>query len=159
MPVSIGKGPGKARFAQFAPLETLPLPASEKPPGDYAVGYGKPPASTRWKPGQSGNPKGPKKGTKHTDTIIREVLFEPIKIKVGSKVMKRPKFEQVLRGLMNKALKNEDDRAILAIIRIGQMLVPEAKLSDVPVTDQDMAALDNLLVLKGLLHPTGGSDA
>lgn len=26
--------------------------------GDYEVGYGKPPVATRFKPGQSGNPKG-----------------------------------------------------------------------------------------------------
>ena len=27
-------------------------------PGDYVVGKGRPPRSTRWKPGLSGNPKG-----------------------------------------------------------------------------------------------------
>ena len=32
------------------------------PSRDYDVGYGKPPASTRFKPGQSGNPKGRPKG-------------------------------------------------------------------------------------------------
>ena len=28
--------------------------------GDYLVGKGRPPEATRWKPGQSGNPRGPK---------------------------------------------------------------------------------------------------
>jgi Family of unknown function (DUF5681) len=31
---------------------------------DYAVGFRRPPANTRFKPGQSGNPKGRPKGRK-----------------------------------------------------------------------------------------------
>ncbi|MFM2257093.1 MAG: hypothetical protein RIQ28_940, partial [Pseudomonadota bacterium] len=34
---------------------------SEKKPGDYEVGYCKPPVATRFKPGQSGNPAGAKR--------------------------------------------------------------------------------------------------
>jgi hypothetical protein len=33
-----------------------------KPPGQYDVGYGKPPAKGQFKPGQSGNPGGRRKG-------------------------------------------------------------------------------------------------
>ena len=32
---------------------------------DYEVGYGKPPKSRQWKPGQSGNPKGRPKGARN----------------------------------------------------------------------------------------------
>ena len=41
---------------------------------DDDVGYGKPPRSRRFKPGQSGNPKGRPKGAKNRDTILRELL-------------------------------------------------------------------------------------
>ncbi len=34
------------------------------PPRDYEVGYGKPPSRTRFRSGQSGNPRGRPKGTK-----------------------------------------------------------------------------------------------
>ncbi len=33
------------------------MPRKTKPTGDYEVGYGRPPAHTRFKPGQSGNPR------------------------------------------------------------------------------------------------------
>ena len=32
--------------------------ADQSAEGDYEVGYGKPPKHSRFKPGQSGNPKG-----------------------------------------------------------------------------------------------------
>ena len=35
--------------------------SKDKPKSDYEVGYGKPPVATRFKPGQSGNPKGAKR--------------------------------------------------------------------------------------------------
>lgn len=34
-------------------------------PSDYEVGYGKPPAETRFKKGQSGNPNGRPKGSRN----------------------------------------------------------------------------------------------
>lgn len=61
--------------------EPLKLP----PSGDYDVGYAKPPKDTRFKPGQSGNPrgrpkgaknKGPKSLTKLRDLAIREAYRE-----------------------------------------------------------------------------------
>jgi hypothetical protein len=45
-----------------------------KPPGDYEVGYGKPPKGTRWPKGTSGNPRGrPKKKSSIEDLFIQEL--------------------------------------------------------------------------------------
>lgn len=38
----------------------------------YEVGYCKPPEHTRWKPGQSGNPRGRPKGAKNKSRAARE---------------------------------------------------------------------------------------
>lgn len=40
----------------------------------YEIGYGKPPAGNRFKPGQSGNPKGRKKNSKNILTLLRHEL-------------------------------------------------------------------------------------
>jgi hypothetical protein len=44
---------------------------SEIPEEDYEVGRGKPPKAARFKPGQSGNPKGRPRGTSLKDIVQR----------------------------------------------------------------------------------------
>lgn len=54
----------------------------------YEVGYGKPPISGRWKPGQSGNPSGrPKNPSCFDDTFMKE-LFKTVTANVGGKIVK-----------------------------------------------------------------------
>src|SRR5215469_5153687 len=45
---------------------------------DYEVGYGKPPRSSRFKKGQSGNPRGRPSGSKNLSTLLSEALNEPV---------------------------------------------------------------------------------
>ena len=45
---------------------------------DYKVGYKKPPLHTRFKKGQSGNPRGRPKGSKNFSTLLAEALNEPV---------------------------------------------------------------------------------
>ena len=47
-----------------------------KIPCDYDVGYGKPPRHTRFKKGQSGNPRGRPSGSKNLATVLSEALNE-----------------------------------------------------------------------------------
>ena len=39
----------------------------------YAVGYGKPPVHTRFQKGESGNPRGKKKGEKGLKAVVKGV--------------------------------------------------------------------------------------
>ena len=57
--------------------------ANVRSTGHHQVGYGRPPLHTRFKPGQSGNPKGRPKGAKNEDTILREIMNRPIDIREG----------------------------------------------------------------------------
>ena len=43
-------------------------------PADYEVGRGKPPLHTRFKPGESGNPKGRPKGVRNFKTDVQATL-------------------------------------------------------------------------------------
>lgn len=52
-------GWGKPAPSRTAQESREPSPA-KSPSDGYEVGYGKPPKHSRWKPGQSGNKKGPK---------------------------------------------------------------------------------------------------
>ena len=53
-----------------------------KPSVSYAVGYARPPTSSQYQPGQSGNPKGRPKGTRNVSSMARDALERTITVKV-----------------------------------------------------------------------------
>lgn len=80
----------------------------------YAVGYGKPPSDARFKPGQSGNPKGRPKGkTKPTqppqDERLKEIILEEayraVKVNDGDKQVTVPMAQAIVRSLAVTAAK------------------------------------------------------
>ena len=63
----------------------------DKPPtaGNYSTGYGRPPTSTQFQRGRSGNPNGrPKKRRANKDSIARETLEQKIAIEKDQKSRK-----------------------------------------------------------------------
>jgi len=83
---------------------------------DYEVGYRKPPAHTRFKPGQSGNPKGRPKGTKNLVTDLSEELREKIIVTEGGKSRETTKQRAIVKTAVARALKG-DMRAITVLIK------------------------------------------
>ncbi|MEO8882489.1 MAG: DUF5681 domain-containing protein [Devosia sp.] len=82
----------------------------------YEVGYGKPPAGTRFKSGQSGNPKGRHKGSKNKlpalneerlKSIILEEAYRSIKINEGDKQISVPMAQAIMRSLAVNAVKGQ----------------------------------------------------
>ena len=61
---------------------------SSKKKKDYKVGYGKPPKDKQFKPGESGNPKGRKKGVKNFHMELSELLNGKIEITENGKTRK-----------------------------------------------------------------------
>ncbi len=57
----------------------------------YEVGYRKPPKQARFKPGQSGNPRGRPKQTRNLGTLIEEALNETVTIREGNRTRTLPK--------------------------------------------------------------------
>lgn len=76
---------------------------------------------TRFKTGQSGNPRGRPKGRKNEGLQIREVLFQPVRIKDGLGVRTVPKIVVAIEVCLNKAL-GGDMRALEKMIRIAEKL-------------------------------------
>lgn len=69
-----------------------------------------PPEEHRFKPGQSGNPKGAPKGTKHLSTHIQEMLndenFE-LKLKDGTLLKERP-IKAIIKTAVAKSISGDN---------------------------------------------------
>ncbi len=76
---------------------------SSKPPGQNDVGYGKPPVKDQFKPGQSGNPAGRRKGQPTLNEMVMKEAARLVKIKRGDTVETITKYEGVIRRTFQSA--------------------------------------------------------
>jgi len=87
-----------------------------KPPGDYEIGYRKPPKAHQFRKNQTGNAKGrPRK--KECATDVLSVIEEPLIVKVGDKTSEMHPFEISTRKLAQNAT-NGNLRAIIRFIKL-----------------------------------------
>ena len=86
---------------------------------NYEVGYGNPPQHTRFKRGQSGNPKGRPKGVRNFKTDLRAMLDTPVKLTRDGKRRKVSTQQAVLLRLQEKALRG-DGRALDRLLALAQ---------------------------------------
>src|SRR5262245_17518328 len=112
--------------------------ASRRGAGDYLVGYGKPPVATRFKPGQSGNPRGRPKGHRNFRTVVDEMLNERVTIREGDRRRVVTKREALIRSHINNALRG-DWKAVISVINIDSRIADEPFPSSHqdPITDDD----------------------
>jgi Family of unknown function (DUF5681) len=128
---------------------------------DYDIGYGKPPKHTRFRPGQSGNPKGRPRGARNFRTAIREALQEKIVIREGGRTRKLSKMDALIQVLLNKGLKG-DPKGLAAIVQLarGAGLMDEEleSYSKESLTAEDQAILDDYLSRLGVEPTTADSN-
>lgn len=70
---------------------------------DYCVGYGKPPAQSRFKKGQSGNPAGRPKGRLNLITVLGQALNAKVVVNEGGRRQTKSKLEVAITQVANKA--------------------------------------------------------
>jgi hypothetical protein len=92
-------------------------PKPPKPPGQYDVGYGRPPVHSRFSPGQSGNPAGRRKGQPTPNEIFIKEAARLVKIKRGDTVETITKFEAIVRRMLQLGM--EGDIAAARLVFIG----------------------------------------
>jgi hypothetical protein len=87
------------------------------PLDDYRVGRGRPPRETRWKNGQSGNPRSKKpKQPESTVAIIDRLLLESVQTTLNGEPKKIPALEAILLQLVQKA-KSGSERAYRTLLK------------------------------------------
>jgi hypothetical protein len=84
-------------------------------PGD--VGYGRPPKASRFKKGQSGNPKGRPKGRKNFTTRIAEIMNSSVTKREGDRTAKVSLLDALVLKQVENGLKG-NDRSFNAVMKL-----------------------------------------
>lgn len=114
---------------------------------DDTVGYGRPPKNHRFKPGQSGNPKGRPKGNKNLLTVVADELGRIVTITENGHQVKISMGALGVRQTVNKWVKGD--------IRAGAQLLPQwnaidqkdaaSDIGQPTLGDADRAVLNTLM--------------
>lgn len=135
------------------PSRPRKAPSQEPESGDYDVGYGKPPKASRFKPGQSGNPRGRPKVAKRVDTLADLLLNRTVNITENGRVQQVPYYHAIRLALLAKILRG-DVRAVKALIALEPIVGPlqdvneaaelhQATLREVP--DEELQTMEDIL--------------
>jgi len=109
----------------------------------YSVGYGKPPKHTRFKPGQSGNPRGKVKGRKNVATELVEELSERVVVTENGRKKTLSKQTLILKRMVSDAAQG-DARArdqLLKLIGAIEQATPDTTDS-APQSAEDAKILE-----------------
>jgi hypothetical protein len=116
---------------------------------DYAVGYGKPPAHTRFPKGRSGNPGGRPRGmtARRATALALKELYRLVPVREGDKIIRMPAIQAVLRSTVAHAAKGNGpaQRALFEIARAlekeheAEMAANEQLRAKTPISDLEAA--------------------
>lgn len=89
------------------------------PSPTYKVGYGKPPKATRFKKGQSGNPRGRKKSDENLVIVFKRLASRLVKVSINGVTKTMPMAQAIVLQNMKAAL-NQDQIAMGNILRLAE---------------------------------------
>jgi hypothetical protein len=119
-----------------------------KASADYAIGRGKPPPHTRFRPGQSGNPGGRKKGSLNLKTVLETVSASEIEVTENGRKRKVPRIEAMIMKAFQIGL-NGDMRAIKDLLDRCERLGGSEPSREEELPEEDKLILQRMLALQG----------
>lgn len=115
-------------------------------PSDYDVGYCRPPKETRFRPGQSGNPTGYRKGSKTIGARLRELMSSKVTVTEHGRTRRISRLDVMLHQLANDAMRG-DSRALKLLMeflhRYGAEIGGIARTEE--MTSEDLEILSDYL--------------
>jgi hypothetical protein len=119
---------------------------------DYPVGYGRTPVRTRYKPGQSGNPKGRPKGQCNVRTVLQRALAHKMTVRENNQTRTVSRLDAVILKVISGAL-NGDPKSVSSLIvllrAVGMTAEAPAVKHEELFTADDEALLADFLVRQG----------
>lgn len=109
------------------------------------VGYGQPPRSTRFKSGQSGNPRGRPKGAKSEAEIIHSLLQRKVDLRTRAGGLRKiTVFEAVFQKIVEDAVKGN--------LKCAQFLVNRKSALEMNDRNTDILSEDDNTILQTYLE-------
>jgi hypothetical protein len=121
---------------------------------DYEVGYGRPPKASQFRPGQSGNPTGARKGGKTIGVRLQELINAKVAVTESGRTRRLPRLDVMLHRLSNDAMRG-DQRALKHILEFVHRYSPAGEGT---VRSQEMTS-DDLEILTDYLRKTASSNS
>jgi hypothetical protein len=90
---------------------------------EYEVGYGRPPQRTRFKSGESGNPRGRPRGSKNLALLLEKELKQRVIINENGRRRTITKQAAIVKHMVNKALSGDS--------RLLQLLLNEIHIHEI----------------------------
>jgi hypothetical protein len=104
------------------------------------VGYGRPPAHSRFKPGQCGNPKGRPKGQRNLRTVLEDTLKQRVKVREGDRVRTLTKLDSFILNVVNKSIQGDaksQNTLVILMRSVGTLAELPVASRHEPVTTHD----------------------
>ena len=110
---------------------------------DYKVGPGRPPPHTRFKKGQSGNPRG--RSPKNLATLLADALNEKVYVTIDGRRRKITKREAIVTQMVNKST-SADLRATKMLIDMPKDVEQSAGVASPPPSPPPFTEADEMVV-------------
>jgi hypothetical protein len=114
-------------------------------PHDSVGGYKRPPERSRFKPGQSGNPKGRPKGARNLKTDLTALLKKRVAIREDGELRRVSRQEALLLSLFEKAVRGDVKASAQIITMLMKMDVHTTPPKPDVVTEKDRAIVEDFL--------------
>jgi Family of unknown function (DUF5681) len=120
--------------------------SDQSPEDAYKIGYCRPPRSTQFKAGTSGNPRGRPKGIKSVAKLLEEALSRRVTIQENGRERKMRAQDVIIRGLVNDAARR-DSRALKLLFALIDRygITNEREIELATLNDDDQSLIDSYL--------------
>lgn len=115
--------------------------------GPDRVGYRNPPENTRFKKGQSGNPKGRPKGSLNMATVLAKTLREKVVINEHGQRRVVTKLEAAVKQLVNKSAAGDLAalRQLSALVQSAEEQAAQTPPVNAPLSEDDQKVVQGIL--------------
>ena len=117
--------------------------------GTYNVGYGKPPRASRFKPGQSGNPRGRPKEMKSINDVLQKRLHSKVRVQENGRPKQITLLEVIIGRLLKRAAEGDNRSITIVLNQVRLLKEVEEGRADMATPERDREVLEEFARMMG----------